>query len=101
MLKRSYRLRKTEVSRVHKKGRRFNGPNFRLIYCPNRAGHFRAAIVISKKVLPRATDRNRMKRKISESLAKQELGNYDIILTVKTAINEKNIANEISGFKIN
>lgn len=95
MLSRNYRLRKKEVERLFKKGQFKKGANFTIKYLKNRAGHFRVAIVIPKKVIAKATDRNRLKRKIAETLNEQQLGAIDICLTLKNQIGEDNLAKAI------
>ena len=64
MLKRSFRLGKNEMDRIYKKGRSFARDFFVVRFTPNRAGHCRFAVVISKKVLAKAVDRNSTKRQV-------------------------------------
>ncbi len=57
------RLRKKkDFSYLYKKGKRFRGKNFILIYLSNELGYSRVAIVASKK-LGNAVQRNKIKRK--------------------------------------
>ncbi len=46
-------------------------------------GALHAAIVVSKKTSKKATERNRMKRLLSESLHKHKQSNYSVVLFVK------------------
>jgi len=64
MLKKSYRLRKQDVERVYKKGKSLNQDFVLMRFLPNRAAHARFAVIIPKKVLAHATDRNRARRLI-------------------------------------
>ncbi len=101
MLSRSYRLRKKEIERVRKKGQIRRDRYFNIKFSANRASHFRIAIVIPKRIIAKAVARNRIKRKIAESLTQKDLGHFDIIMTLKTNTSEKDIVNEMARFKIN
>lgn len=61
----------------------------------NNAGHLRLAVVIPKKVAPKATQRTRLKRKtmtfMQDIIGSQKMGNNDIILSYKQLPEEKNI----------
>lgn len=94
MLAKSYRLRKFEVERLYKKGRTFRQDFVLVRFAPNRAGHARFAVVIPKKVLARATDRNRLKRQIFQVLASEKAlwqdKNLDISLALRQPTQEIN-----------
>lgn len=101
MLKRSFRLRKYEVERLRRKGESLRSPNFNIKILTNQTNHFRAAIVIPKRIIAKAVERNRLKRKIAEAIAPLNFGNLDIILTLKNKVSEKEIINEMARLKIN
>ena len=81
MLANKFRLKKSEVSAVYKKGR---GRNFGLIgvkVLVNRLGFGRFSVVIPKSLVKYASDRNRLRRIIFEEIAKQKaLGDWVIRL---------------------
>lgn len=54
----------------------------------SRPNSFKLAVTVSKKVAPRAVDRNRIKRLVGESLRHQSIYNGELIIIVN-----KNIAN--------
>jgi ribonuclease P protein component len=67
MLPKTYRL--TRVDLNHFTGRRLTSPTLHLIFSPSSLPHSRAAVVISKRVMVKAHDRNRLKRVISHTIA--------------------------------
>ncbi|MEI6039941.1 MAG: ribonuclease P protein component [Candidatus Berkelbacteria bacterium] len=105
MLTRSFRLQKKDMERIYKKGRNFRQDLFLIRFLPNRAGHSRFSVVISKKVLALATARNQFKRKayqiISESETLWKDKAFDFALILKKAEKEnleesiKNIFKEV------
>ena len=70
MLARSFRLQKKDIDRLYKKGKVLRQDNFLLRIMVNHTDHCRFAIVISKKVLPHAVDRNRARRLMFDFLQK-------------------------------
>ena len=96
MLMRSFRLTKSDITRVFKKGRAYKGSNLSFRYLQNRTDHPRYAIIIPKTILPKATDRNRLKRMVSANLTEISFkNNLDITIQVKRLIEEKDIAAEL------
>jgi len=69
MLARKFRLQKKEVERVYKKGRVLRFDNFLIRILDNRTTHARFAVIIPKKTLAKAVDRNRARREIYDILA--------------------------------
>ncbi|MFH1183341.1 MAG: ribonuclease P protein component [Candidatus Moraniibacteriota bacterium] len=91
MLPKQYRLNRADFDIVYKKGRRVRGKNFGLIYLvsddknePSKIG-----IVVSKKVLKNAVDRNKLKRQVRSVLIKNTIETlppgYRIVLTAFSA----------------
>jgi ribonuclease P protein component len=72
MLARSFRLQKKDIERIYKKGQSLRQENFLIRYLVNRSGHCRFSVVISKKVLALATDRNAAKRQIYQIISRSE-----------------------------
>ena len=72
MLARSFRLQKKDIDRIYKKGKVLRQDSFLVRILLNPTGHCRFSVVISKKVLPKAHDRNRAKRLVYEFLQKNQ-----------------------------
>ncbi len=93
MLARNFRLKKNDMDRIYKKGQRVAQDLFLVRYLPNRAGHSRFSVVISKKVLAKAHDRNHAKRQIYQLIwqAKDlwQTKSLDIALVLKKYQEEK------------
>ncbi len=77
-------------------GRRVDGAYVQIIVAPTAAPHGRTGYVIARKVLARAVDRNRIRRKLREIVRahRAALAAYDVIIRVKRAANrvEQNAA---------
>jgi len=54
---------------------------------PNDLAHARLGLIVSRRVVPHATQRNRYKRLMRETfrLRQQELGNLDVVARLKSA----------------
>ncbi|GGC94318.1 ribonuclease P protein component [Halopseudomonas salina] len=70
--------------------RKASGPYVLLLARSNDLGHPRLGLVIAKKSVKRAVDRNRVKRIARESfrLNKSELGNLDIVVLARKGLGE-------------
>jgi ribonuclease P protein component len=78
-----HRLRKTdEFSSVFAFRRTIRGKNFDLLYRPNTAGTARLGMVVAKKNVRSAVNRNLVKRIVRESfrLMKERLPQYDFVV---------------------
>lgn len=79
------RLRRPEQFRLALRSRRRNrGDWFTLSASPNSAGHVRLGIVVPRRVVPRAVDRNRLKRLVREAFRRMssELAALDLVIQV-------------------
>lgn len=58
-----------------------------ILYRPNSLDYPRLGLVVPKKILPHAVDRNRAKRVLREMfrLSPLELGGLDVVIRVKSA----------------
>lgn len=66
---------------------------FLLYYCPNQCGHARIGQTVSKRNVPKAVNRNQIKRVIRESFRQHPgLPAIDIVIIVKRNILLKNLA---------
>lgn len=97
MLKKTFRLNKSSIERIYKKGRSFKEGVFLVRYLSNNTDHPRFAVIISKAILPKASARNRLRRMTYIAIEKQKyLKNTDIALTFKRVIEEDKIEGELN-----
>ena len=83
---RAYRLRGTgSFDTVFRTGRRIDGRFLQLVAIPAAHTPGRVGYVISRKSMPRAVDRNRLRRLLRETVraARPAIAAYDVILRVK------------------
>jgi len=73
---------------VFRAGRRIDGRFLQLVAAPAERAPGRVGYVIGGKAIPRAVDRNRLRRRFRESVraARPAIERYDIILRVKRAV---------------
>jgi ribonuclease P protein component len=74
---------------VFRAGRRVDGAYVQIIVAPTAAARGRTGYVIARKVLARAVDRNRIRRKLREIVRthRAALAAFDVIIRVKRAAN--------------
>lgn len=74
---------------VFRNGRRLDGRYLQLVVAPTAAIIGRTGYVIGRKVLSRAVDRNRLRRKLRElfRLMRPTVAAYDVIVRVKRVAN--------------
>lgn len=63
--------RRSDIQRLHRTGRTIRGQHFSLRFMPGAKQHYRAAVVVSRKVSKSAVVRNRIRRRIYEQLRLQ------------------------------
>lgn len=69
MLTKKMRLSRRDAGAVFKKGTRYYSPLFTLIFFPDQKfKNTRWSVIVKKKNIPKAVDRNRIKRVTSETL---------------------------------
>ncbi len=90
-------LTPSHYSRIFQEPARAATPYFTLLAKPNDVGHPRLGLTVAKKRCKKAYQRNRIKRLARESfrLNRHKLDNIDIVLMVKTGVDEQSNA-EIS-----
>lgn len=91
MLARRYRIgSKPRVLHILKKGRVLKWGGFYFRRLPNRAGHPRFALIVSKKIGRQAVTRNRVRRRVYEAIRKNlgphEKSCYDVVVLCSAAI---------------
>lgn len=83
MLPKKHSIKKTDFKIIYKKGKTFYTDNFRITILENRKQFSQFAIVVSKKISPKAVDRNYIRRKIKsylkENITRIPKGKYYII----------------------
>ena len=69
-------------------GQRLDGRFLQLVAAPAAASPGRVGYVIGRKAIPRAVDRNRLRRRLRETLrtARPAIEAYDLIVRVKRAV---------------
>jgi ribonuclease P protein component len=90
-----YRLRGAGAfEQVFKFGVRYDARLLQLIAAPAAQEPGRVGYVIGRKALPRAVDRNRLRRQVREHVraARPAVDRFDIILRVRERVNRKDIA---------
>lgn len=68
-MNRSGRLRRAEIDRVFREGIAASGPFFVVRAAPNTLGRTRWAFAVGRKALAKATDRNRLRRRLRAAAA--------------------------------
>lgn len=90
--------RKTDFDRVFRApDTRLRIEPLRLLAVPNRMGGARLGLVVPKRVLKRAVDRNRVKRQLRESfrVARPRLPAWDIVVIVFAPGNARRAADKL------
>jgi ribonuclease P protein component len=86
-LRRHQRLGSADIAAILKSGTRSRSGRFQLYHRMNTAGCARLALVVSKRLAPRAVDRNRIRRLIRETFRAQQasLGTIDCVVRLSAA----------------
>ena len=62
-------LKKEDYDSVFSQSKKLSTQEFIILYCNNTIGHARLGLAIAKKNIPKAHDRNRLKRLLRETFA--------------------------------
>lgn len=80
-------LKKSDYDHVFSKAKKITHREFVILYRKNNQGYARLGIALSKKMIAKAHDRNRIKRLIRESFRNNtQLPCIDIILLARTGV---------------
>lgn len=79
-------LSKSEYDFVFKQAKKLVTSKFIFLYCENVVEHARLGMAISKKVVAKAHDRNRIKRMLRETFRIKELPNVDIVILARKGV---------------
>jgi ribonuclease P protein component len=95
-LRPAQRLGGAAVAAALRDGRRRRGERLRVSARANALGFARIALVVPKRHLPRAVDRNRAKRVIREAfrLHQAELAGLDVVVRLDVPTRERGLAHE-------
>ena len=99
MLPKTRRLTRRDLKQVMRLGRQIKTPQVYIKYFRNKLNFSRFAVVISNKVLPRAHDRNRLKRLIYTSLIYPHTSFMDTVIGVFPSV--VNLSDEVLCSEIN
>ncbi len=103
MINQSQRISKNRIEYILKKGLRLSDDFLNLRFLPNHSEKNRFSVIVSKKVRPKATDRNLLRRQIYEILRTADSPTdqcLDIAIITKSEINKLNFA-ELKNLIIN
>lgn len=80
-------LKKADYDHVFEKAKKIVTPMFILLYRPNQVGNARLGLAISKKMIAKSHDRNRVKRIMRESFrTTPNLTCVDIVMLARTGL---------------
>jgi ribonuclease P protein component len=83
-------IKKSEFDDVFNKGKKIASQHFVFFYYKNNLSDARLGLAISKKRVPKAHDRNRIKRLIRETFRCHALTNFDVVVIARQQINTEN-----------
>lgn len=76
-------VKKSDYDHVFSQAKKIVTPDFVLLYRKNVLGEARLGLAISKKMIAKAHDRNRIKRVLRETFRKRNLPALDIIVLAR------------------
>ena len=81
-----------QFDRVFQRSQRFSTRCFRVVYSNNDYGHPRLGMIVAKKNIVKATERNKFKRLTRESfrLMRHNLGAVDIVVLANKVVTKVN-----------
>ena len=79
-------LKKIEYDYVFEKSKKFVTDEFIFLYRKNTIGHARLGLALSKKLISKAHDRNRLKRLLRETFRTHSLPEIDIIVLARKGV---------------
>lgn len=101
MLNKSQRISKNQISWIHKKGKRFANEYFNVKFLLNKLEHSRYSIVVSKKNVNKAVDRNFLRRQLYEVIRQMPQNDncLDYIIMIKPAVLELDFTQKKSAIE--
>lgn len=93
MINKKYRFHsRGGIKYTYKNGTTIRGTQISLVFATNSRNHQRFGVVVSKKILKSAVDRNRIRRRVYEAI-RLELPNFKQNLDCLFIINNKDVLN--------
>lgn len=86
-------MRKAEYDEVFKQAKKIVTDEFIVLYRSNTLGHARLGLALSKKIIPKAHDRNRVKRVLRETFRTRQLPAIDLVILGRQGV--ANVQNSI------
>ncbi|PJE07477.1 MULTISPECIES: ribonuclease P protein component [Legionella] len=90
-------LQKSDYDHVFAQAKKLVTPEFIVLCRINALGNARLGLAISKRMIPKAHDRNRMKRLIRETFRTTRLPAMDVIFLARHGLAEKENKTIIAG----
>lgn len=79
-------LKKSEYNDVFNQAQKVVTSDFIVLYRDNKIDHARLGLALSKKVIAKAHDRNRVKRLLRETFRTQSLPAIDIVILARRSV---------------
>lgn len=76
-------LEKEDYEKVFSQSNKLVNSEFTVLFCKNDLGHARLGLAISKKMVAKAHERNRLKRIVRETFRTTTLSEVDIVVLAK------------------
>lgn len=81
-------LKKVDYDHVFSQAEKIVTPEFIMLYRRNALGSARLGLALSKKMINKAVQRNRLKRVLRESFRKRELPAVDVIFLARNGVSK-------------
>lgn len=79
-------LKKSDYDYVFSNAKKRSIPEFTILYCSNSIGHSRLGLILPKKMIPKAHDRNRVKRLLRETFRLNPLPAIDVVILARKGV---------------
>ena len=79
-------LKKSDYDNVFQEAKKLVTSEFIILYRENSVGHARLGLALSKKIIARAHDRNRVKRLLRETFRTRSLPPVDIVVLARNGV---------------